>query len=320
MELLEGETIERRWERKGRRLPVVETLSIANELLDVLAAAHTKGVVHRDIKPENVFLTRTGKVKVLDFGIARLGSSPAPRRRRKSGATMGTPAFMSPEQARGRWDEVDARSDLWAVGATMFALLTGRFVHQAGTLNEQLLAAMTTVAPAIGTVLPDLDPEVARVVDRALAPSADDRWPDARAMQAGIREAYAATQRPRSPRSGTTARLRRRAPRSAAPRTSAVDPDETEAMAPLDFGAAPATLTIEQIEQGVADSPSAAPAAHVIPMRRSPIFVGSARARSAWCSRWRRSCIVPARRRSSAWPACRRWAAGPTPPSRSPPP
>jgi eukaryotic-like serine/threonine-protein kinase len=268
MELLEGETIERRWERKDRRLPVVETLSIANELLDVLAAAHDKGVVHRDIKPENIILTRTGNVKVLDFGIARLRQLSSAASTTQSGATMGTPAFMSPEQARGRWDEVDGRSDLWAVGATMFALLTGRFVHRAGTLNEQLLAAMTTVAPSIASLLPDLTPEVAHVVDRALSFNVADRWPDARAMQAGIREAYAATRAPRA-----DAVVSEAAPPPSPlgpPRTSAVDPDETEAMAPLDFGS-PETLTIEQ---GVADSPSAAPEAHVLPMRRSPIYVG----------------------------------------------
>ena len=263
MELLEGETVERRWERKGRKLPVVETLSIANELLDVLAAAHAKGVVHRDVKPENVFLTRTGKVKILDFGIARLRQLSSAASTTQSGATMGTPAFMAPEQARGRWDQVDERTDLWAVGAMMFALLSGRFVHEAGTLNEQLLAAMTSFAPPIGSVLPELTPEVASVVDRALAFSQADRWSDARAMQAAIRTAYASTREPRARLADGVAPP---TPRSA----STPDPDETETMAPLDFGC-PATVTIEQ---GVANAPSAAPEVHVIPMRRSPIYVG----------------------------------------------
>ena len=167
MELLEGETLERRWERKGKRLPVVEVLSIANGLLDVLAAAHAKDIVHRDVKPENVFLTREGTVKILDFGIARLrelvaSSAGADRARKRDappawttqvGATMGTPAFMPPEQARGRWDDVDARTDVWAVGASMFALLTGRYVHEASSVNEQLLAAMTSPAAPIRSVL-----------------------------------------------------------------------------------------------------------------------------------------------------------------------
>jgi eukaryotic-like serine/threonine-protein kinase len=270
MELLEGETVERRWERKLRRLPVVEVLSIAHELLDVLGAAHAKGVVHRDIKPENIFLTRTGKVKVLDFGIARLRQLSAGPATTQNGAAMGTPAFMSPEQARGRWDEVDSRSDVWAVGATMFALLTGRFVHQAETLNEQLLAAMTTVAPSITTVLPDLVPEVARAIDRAIAFKADDRWDDARAMQLAIRDAYAAT-------CESPGALRR------APRASVADPDETESMAIPDFdfqdtSGADELLEraerAEMTEHGVTNAPSAAPEAHVLPRRRSPVVVG----------------------------------------------
>src|SRR5581483_9335323 len=110
------------------------------QALEVLAAAHAKNVVHRDIKPENLFITRAGVLKVLDFGIARVHEA---RRERatstRAGVVMGTPAFMAPEQARARWDEVDGRTDLWAVGATMFKLLTGRVVHLAETVNEQLL-------------------------------------------------------------------------------------------------------------------------------------------------------------------------------------
>src|SRR5262245_22960662 len=131
IELLEGETVEQRWERKGRRLPVYEVIAIADKLLDVLAVAHDKGIVHRDLKPENLFLTTSSDLKVLDFGIARMRELPAEgHTRTRLGALLGTPAFMAPEQARGRWDEVDARTDIWAVGATLFTLLTGRFVHQ----------------------------------------------------------------------------------------------------------------------------------------------------------------------------------------------
>ena len=254
MELLEGETLERRWERKAKRLPVVEVLSIANELLDVLAAAHGKELVHRDIKPENVFLTREGKVKILDFGIARLRQLSNPSTT-QSGTTMGTPAFMSPEQARGRWDEVDERSDVWAVGATMFTLLTGRFVHQAGTPNEQLLAAMTSVAPPIGSILPELAPDVASVIDRALAQRVDERWESARAMQAAIHAAASAREPVRS---------------------SPSDPDKTEAMNALDAESVqtPTGEAIEAIEQGVANAPSAAPELRVFPRRRSPYVVG----------------------------------------------
>jgi eukaryotic-like serine/threonine-protein kinase len=189
MELLEGESLQAR----NSRLKVLapgEVLRIADQLLDVLVAAHAEGIVHRDLKPDNVFLHRDGRVKVLDFGIARL-REPASVKATATGTSMGTPAYMPPEQARGLWEEVDARSDLWAVGATMFVALTGRDVHRARTINELLLAAMTKKAPPLSEIAPHLPPEVCAVVDRALAFDRDERFPDARAMQAAVRAALA---------------------------------------------------------------------------------------------------------------------------------
>jgi serine/threonine-protein kinase len=97
MELLEGETLEARRRRAGGRLSLGETLRLSDALLDVLGAAHDRGIVHRDVKPENVFLTSSGSLKMLDFGLARAGL------RDESGKWwfVGTPGFMSPEQARG---------------------------------------------------------------------------------------------------------------------------------------------------------------------------------------------------------------------------
>src|SRR5690606_31448004 len=99
---------------------------------EVLVAAHAKGIVHRDVKPENVFLCADGRVKLLDFGIARLveGAQGAATRH---GFLLGTPAYMAPEQARADWDQVDARTDVWAVGASMFRVLSGRTVHVGAT-------------------------------------------------------------------------------------------------------------------------------------------------------------------------------------------
>jgi len=191
MELLDGETLEERRQRYEGRLSEDEVLSAADQLLDVLVAAHAKGIVHRDLKPENIFLTRDGRVKVLDFGIARLRelSSDASRSTR-SGASMGTPHYMPPEQARGRWDEVDARSDLWAVGATMFELLSGRLVHSGDTSNEVLLAAMTNHALALASVAPTIAPSVCYVVDKGLRFERERRWPDAIKMQEAVRRAF----------------------------------------------------------------------------------------------------------------------------------
>jgi serine/threonine-protein kinase len=184
MDLLEGETLEARLGRSVRGLPAREVLALTAPLLEVLSAAHDRGIVHRDIKPENVFLTSSGEVKLLDFGIARRDDSP--RQRTQAGLTLGTPSFMAPEQARGRWDELDARTDLWSVGATMFALLTGRNVHEAETQNEALLAAMSQRAPSVASVAPHVPRTTADIVDRALAFAKEDRFDSAEAMLVAV--------------------------------------------------------------------------------------------------------------------------------------
>jgi serine/threonine-protein kinase len=192
MELLEGETLKARLERNSRPLPAAEVCELAHQLLEVLAAAHAKGVVHRDLKPDNLFLTREGVLKVLDFGIARLaeaGSAHATQ----TGRTMGTPAFMPPEQALGRTKLIDGQTDLWAVGATMFTLVSGQLVHDAETPEEMVVWAGSRPARSVSTVSPGLAPVIAAVIDRALESSRDKRWADARTMDRALVEAYQAT-------------------------------------------------------------------------------------------------------------------------------
>ncbi|MGO8998661.1 MAG: serine/threonine-protein kinase [Polyangiaceae bacterium] len=174
-----------------RAFSEAEALRIADGVLDVLIAAHAQGIVHRDLKPDNVFLTDAGDVKVLDFGIARLREPQSGETPTLTGVLLGTPQYMPPEQARGRSSLVDGRSDLWAVGAIVFTMLTGRHVHEAETPNESLLKAMTATAPPIASLLPDIDPKVAAIVDRALAFDQEKRYPDARAMQEDVRGAMA---------------------------------------------------------------------------------------------------------------------------------
>ena len=185
MEFLEGTNLGE-LSREMRREPS-EVAFVIDGLLDVLAAAHANGIVHRDIKPGNVFLTIQGKVKLLDFGIARLKEASSPIHHTRSGAVLGTPGFMAPEQARGRWSEVDARTDIWAVGATMFRLLSGRLVHEATTGQEAVIAAATIPAPRLKSVREDLPDAMAALVDRALAFDPDERWKSAKQMQEALR-------------------------------------------------------------------------------------------------------------------------------------
>jgi eukaryotic-like serine/threonine-protein kinase len=184
MDLLEGEALNEKLVRG--RLPVPEAVRIADALLDVLEAAHRKGILHRDIKPGNVFVTTQGDVKLLDFGIAR-APNPDTAHGTQTGATMGTPAYMPPEQARGRTREVDARSDVWAAGATLFSMLTASPVRQAATPNELLVAAITQPVGSIREIAPWIHADLAALVDRALAFDKEARFSSAIAMQAALR-------------------------------------------------------------------------------------------------------------------------------------
>ncbi|HVW29835.1 MAG TPA: protein kinase [Polyangiaceae bacterium] len=196
MELLEGENLDRRMRRKGGRLGAVEVLSVADQVLDVLAAAHEQGILHRDIKPENVFLTKNGTIKLLDFGIARiLELKKSPTNATQRGAILGTPAFMPPEQAMAIWEEVDPRSDLWALGATLFMLLTGDFVHPSVSGMQALDYAVNRRARSVATLRSDLHPNVVSVIDRALAFEKSSRWQNAREMQDAVRLAYGEVER-----------------------------------------------------------------------------------------------------------------------------
>ncbi|MGO9711583.1 MAG: protein kinase domain-containing protein [Polyangiaceae bacterium] len=189
MPLLEGETLRARAASSGGKLPIVEVVSVAHHVLSTLEKAHAAKIVHRDIKPENIFLSRDGGVLVLDFGIARffeVGESTSTR----SGRAVGTPAFMSPEQALGRVNEVDGRTDVWAVGATMFALLSGKHVHQGATAGETLVLAATRPPPRLGELASNVPAPLCAVVDRALAFSRAERWPTAAAMNAALVAAY----------------------------------------------------------------------------------------------------------------------------------
>ncbi|HEX9801613.1 MAG TPA: protein kinase [Thermoanaerobaculia bacterium] len=166
-ELLDGETLRERL-RRGTLEPA-RALELAAGVAHGLAAAHERGVVHRDLKPENLFVTRDGRVKILDFGLARIDASAGAELPTEvgdavtvDGALVGTPAYMAPEQVRGQ--PVDHRADLFALGAVLFEMFAGRRLFSGGTLDEVLAAILQ--AP-----LPDLaaEPRVPAATRRLLA-------------------------------------------------------------------------------------------------------------------------------------------------------
>jgi serine/threonine-protein kinase len=187
MELLEGRSVEALREMRGGRLPVPVVLAIAEQLLDVLAVAHARGIVHRDIKPENLFVTRSGQLKVLDFGIARAFDVAQDNADGAgSGLIFGTPVYMAPEQAAALDGEIDPLTDVWSVGATMFTLLSGCTVHEGDSVEEVALLAATKPARSLATVC-DAPAPIVELVDRALAFKKDDRWSSAWEMRDEVR-------------------------------------------------------------------------------------------------------------------------------------
>jgi serine/threonine protein kinase len=187
MEFVDGMTL-RQIVASGRRLLPERALEITAGILSALDYAHRHGIVHRDIKPANVMLTRTGDVKVMDFGIARAINDVSSTMTSAS-AVMGTAQYLSPEQARG--EVVDARSDLYSTGVVLFELLTGRPPFT-GDSAVAIAYQHVSEMPAIpSTIDPGVSPEIDAVVMRALAKRADDRYQSASDFRADVERAIA---------------------------------------------------------------------------------------------------------------------------------
>ena len=187
MELLSGESLGKLLDRESVLAPE-RVAFIASQVLAALGAAHGAGIVHRDVKPDNVFLTSTSAfrdlVKVLDFGIAKLSAEHGNARLTGTGAMLGTPAYMAPEQARGA--TVDHRADIYAVGATMYQALAGRLPHDAPSFPAMLFAIVEQSPEPLSRLRPDVPPGLVAVVERAMAKDPDARYPSAEAMRAAL--------------------------------------------------------------------------------------------------------------------------------------
>ena len=188
MPYIEGESLRDRL-RRETRLPVDEAAAIAREVAEALDYAHERGVIHRDIKPENIMLSR-GHALVADFGIARARQSTGgdDERLTEIGLALGTPSYMSPEQATGA-EELDARSDVYCLGCVLFEMLCGEPPFHGPTVHAILARRFTETAPAPSQTGRDVPQAMDRIVLRALASLPRDRFPTAGAMGAALREA-----------------------------------------------------------------------------------------------------------------------------------
>ena len=200
MELVSGETLAERIKRDGA-VPIEEALKIAVQIAEALEAAHEKGIIHRDLKPANVKLTPEGKVKVLDFGLAKAfagdatDSNPSEsptlsRAATMQGVILGTAAYMSPEQARGK--AVDKRTDIWAFGCVLYELLTGKQAFQGEDVTE-ILAAVVKTEPD-WSQLPQASPSTIRaLLHRCLQKDRRQRLHDAADVRIEIEDALSAS-------------------------------------------------------------------------------------------------------------------------------
>ncbi|HEY6724670.1 MAG TPA: protein kinase, partial [Polyangiaceae bacterium] len=260
MELLEGETLTQLL-RKDGPIGTKELFGYLDQVLDVLVAAHAQGIIHRDLKPDNLFLTVSGQLKVLDFGLARRLVDIKGSFKTKTGLALGTLPYMAPEQALGRRTEVDGRVDLFALGAMAFRVLARRKIHEADSEAELLMKMASSPAPPLARHAPNLPPAVHQVVDMALAFSRDARYPDALTMQQDVRDVLAG----RPPRHATqrqTARDVQTRVGVAAPVSSGRRVARTE---PLD------ARTRTEPLAGASHGPALAPLASVAPTSTAPL-------------------------------------------------
>lgn len=183
MEKLDGEDLSQRLKRTGA-LSLAQTLSMLGEVVDALEAAHQAGVVHRDMKPENIFLCKHGRrddlIKLLDFGISKIKT--ADKVLTQTNAVMGTPYYMSPEQAQGKTDEIDTRTDVFALGTIVYEMLSGLSPFQAPTVPTTLFKVCFEEPNPIETQVEGLPAGLPEVLRKALKKEKNERYSSVRAF------------------------------------------------------------------------------------------------------------------------------------------
>ena len=188
MEYLEGETLAQRLQKGA--LPIQQVLQYAIEISDALDKAHRKGITHRDLKPGNIMLTKSG-TKLLDFGLAKLQQEAAPATPLSQlptlaepvtaqGMILGTLQYMAPEQVEGKTDEIDARTDIFAFGAVIYEMATGKKAFEGKSQASLIAKILEADPPPISSLQPMTPPALERVVKTCLAKDPDDRWQTAR--------------------------------------------------------------------------------------------------------------------------------------------
>ena len=182
MDLVQGESLKEIIERRGP-LPVDETVAIAVDLAEALAAAHDQEVVHRDLKPANVLVDARGRAHITDFGVARSLTKPGLTR---TGNVLGTPHYLSPEQALG--EQVDGRADIFALGLLVFEMLSGRLPFSGESFEELLAQRVSGRARSLSSMEIEAPAWLQAVIDRCLARDPDDRYASARELLEDLRK------------------------------------------------------------------------------------------------------------------------------------
>src|SRR5437867_7781030 len=197
MELLEGETLRARLKESG--LPVRKAIDYAIEMAQGLAAAHERGIVHRDLKPENVFIMKEGRVKILDFGLAKLRHDTGSAAESSTGLTipgvlMGTVGYMCPEQGAGQ--DANARSDIFALGAILYEMLSGQRAFKGNSDADTISAILQEDPPELTHLQKRISPSIERVVRRCLEKNPGERFQSARDLSFALEDVGSDSEKP----------------------------------------------------------------------------------------------------------------------------